>query len=269
MNEGYASDTPFRSVTSVHSPRLVTERTGVQIRRPFPEEGSSFLDPFVLLDDFFVSPPGGFPYHPHSGFEKVTYLLHGNLVHKDSLGHDTVLNQGGAHLLNAGKLIYHSELPFPSPLSLDATEGNVTRGIQLWVNLPQPLKSSSPSFQSVAADEFPVNYPQENVRVTTVIGEPSPLVCHADVVLWEVQFTMCSTIKCSTIVLPLPSYETSFVYTLSGSGMVEETAVAEGTLVVLSSIGAVTIASHKELRLLVCLGRPLGQLIHLFGSFVE
>ena len=104
------------------------------------------LDPFLLLDCFESDQPqdyiGGFPSHPHRGFETVTYLLNGRMPHKDSAGNEGVIEPGGVQWMTAGRGIVHSEMP--------EQENGLLKGFQLWVNLPANSKMTEPAYQ-----EFP------------------------------------------------------------------------------------------------------------------
>ena len=126
------------------------------------------VDPFLMLD-YFDSPDssdylGGFPPHPHRGFETVTYMLNGRMRHKDNHGNEGVIETGGVQWMTAGRGIVHSEMP-------EQTSG-LMRGFQLWVNLPAKLKMQAPSYQEHPAASMPVER-REGVEVKVIAGATS------------------------------------------------------------------------------------------------
>jgi quercetin 2,3-dioxygenase len=128
--------------------------------------GLPSVDPFLMLD-LFDSPEasdyvGGFPSHPHRGFETVTYMLEGRMRHRDNRGHESVLDSGDVQWMTAGRGIVHSEMP-------EQKEGRM-RGFQLWVNLPARLKMSEPRFQELPDAELPVETRDGGVRVKVIAG---------------------------------------------------------------------------------------------------
>ncbi|OZB37259.1 MAG: nuclease PIN [Halothiobacillus sp. 14-56-357] len=122
---------------------------GVKIRRI--SEFTGRIDPFLMVDELKSSIKddyiGGFPPHPHRGFETLTYLLHGGLSHRDSEGHQGGVSRGGAQWMRAGSGIVHSEMP--------TTDSDGLHGFQVWINLPASLKMSTPTYRDVQASEIP------------------------------------------------------------------------------------------------------------------
>ncbi len=125
----------------------VEEGAGAKVIRLFPTDSLRNFDPFVLFDHFFISPPAGFPEHPHRGFEIITLVLEGAIKHADSLGNSEIINSLGIQKITAGKGILHSELP--------AFNG-ITQGIQIWINLPKKFKKIDPGYQIVRSEQIPV-----------------------------------------------------------------------------------------------------------------
>jgi len=141
------------------------EGSGATVKRAFPTSRSKSIDPFVLLDEFFVPPEAGFPEHPHGGFEIVTYMLDGALKHRDSTGVERTVSRGEAQYIRIGEGIRHSEMP---------SGGEESHGLQLWVNLPRKLKDADPSYRSADPEELPVEE-FDGATATTVVGDESPL----------------------------------------------------------------------------------------------
>ena len=146
-----------REVVRLSQGQRATDGAGVKLTRIIGTPQLNMLDPFLLLDAFESDRPedyiGGFPSHPHRGFETVTYLLAGRMRHKDSAGNEGVIEPGGVQWMTAGKGIVHSEMP-------EQVDG-LLMGFQLWVNLPASAKMSEPAYQ-----EFPAALP-----------DGSPVIC--------------------------------------------------------------------------------------------
>ena len=141
-----------RTVSRVVRGQPATDGAGVQLTRVIAQPALPMLDPFLLLDAFRSDRPddyiAGFPPHPHRGFETVTYLLAGRMRHKDSAGHEGVIEPGGVQWMTAARGIVHSEMP--------EQQAGLLEGFQLWVNLPAEHKMDPPAYQEHGADEIPV-----------------------------------------------------------------------------------------------------------------
>jgi redox-sensitive bicupin YhaK (pirin superfamily) len=127
----------------------VIEGAGVLLRRSFGPNRLNPFDPFLLFDHFAFNDPlegpiRGFPTHPHRGIETVTYMLEGNVRHRDSLGNAGVIGPGDVQWMTSGRGILHEEMPSRGP-------SGVIYGFQLWVNLPAAKKMSQPRYQEVNA----------------------------------------------------------------------------------------------------------------------
>ena len=128
-----------------------SDGAGVNLTRIIGSPDLNMLDPFLLLDEFGSNNPddyiGGFPPHPHRGFETITYMINGNFSHKDSAGNEGFLTDGGVQWMTAGRGVVHSEMP-------EQKEGLV-RGFQLWLNLPKEKKMIEPSYYDIQANQIP------------------------------------------------------------------------------------------------------------------
>lgn len=141
------------------------EGRGAQVRRVFPTRVTGYQDPFVLLDDFAVAEPAGFPDHPHRGFEAFTYMIDGGFHHRDNLGNDSVVTTGGTQRFTSGRGARHSEMPVGT---------GQNRGLQLWVNLPRALKKMQPEYEAVQGYDLPENG-AGGVVTRTIVGHQSPV----------------------------------------------------------------------------------------------
>jgi redox-sensitive bicupin YhaK (pirin superfamily) len=137
------------STITTRTAQPTQDGAGVKIRRINDFTGQ--LDPFLMVDELKSNVKddyiGGFPPHPHRGFETLTYLLHGGLQHRDSEGHQGGVGSGGAQWMRAGRGVVHSEMP--------TTDSNGLHGFQVWINLPAALKMSDPAYRDLQGDDIP------------------------------------------------------------------------------------------------------------------
>jgi redox-sensitive bicupin YhaK (pirin superfamily) len=140
---------------------------GVKLTRVLTQAHQRRLDPFLMLDNFGSDDPndygGGFPDHPHRGFETVTYMIAGRMRHKDSAGHEGLLQNGGVQWMTAGRGVVHSEMP--------EQEEGVMEGFQLWLNLPSHEKMCLPAYEDIQSDGIPQYQPHESITVRVIAGE--------------------------------------------------------------------------------------------------
>lgn len=140
-----------RSLQQVIRSVPTSDGAGVRLRRSLGQTHALRLDPFLMLDEFSSENPddyiAGFPAHPHRGFETVTYMLDGHMLHEDHLGHRGELRSGGAQWMTAGRGIIHSEMP--------QQESGRLRGFQLWINLPAQEKMKPAAYRDIQPEEIP------------------------------------------------------------------------------------------------------------------
>src|SRR5215204_1901079 len=162
-----------RSVSGIVTSIETLEGGGFLVRRPFPKASFSDFDPFLLLDEMgpMDIAPGeakGAPDHPHRGFETVTYLLSGEMEHKDSRGHAGRLRPGDVQWMTAGAGVVHSEMPSEE----FQRSGGTLHGFQLWVNLPRQDKMMKPRYQEIPAAMIPTAQTEDGlVTVRVIAGE--------------------------------------------------------------------------------------------------
>jgi len=157
-----------RKVKQIVEPQDVIEGAGVLLRRSFGPSRANPFDPFLLFDHFAFNDPiegpiRGFPTHPHRGIETVTYILEGNVRHRDSLGNAGIIGPGDVQWMTSGRGIMHEEMPKRGP-------SGVIDGFQLWVNLPAAQKMSQPRYQEVSSASIP-SVEKDGVKVRLVAGE--------------------------------------------------------------------------------------------------
>src|SRR5258706_11837973 len=144
-----------------------SDGAGVKLTRVLTNDLQRRLDPFLMLDAFRSDNPddwiGGFPDHPHRGFETVTYMIAGRMRHRDSAGHEGLLQSGGVQWMTAGRGVIHSELP--------EQQDGLMEGFQLWVNLPAADKMTAPWYRDIPSGEIPSFTMQDGATVRVIAGE--------------------------------------------------------------------------------------------------
>jgi hypothetical protein len=260
-----------RAVADVIAPVPTTEGAGVRLRRSIATRHLDYLDPFLLFDHFGSEDPGdyvaGFPLHPHRGIETVTYLLGGNVAHRDSIGNSGVIGAGDVQWMTAGSGILHEEMPKVGPRPLD--------GFQVWVNLPASLKMTRPRYQDVAAATIPELVRPDGVRVRVVAGEVEGVRGAVKEIFAEPEYLDVAMPASRTFEQPVPRGHTALAYVFEGEvsfGAASDAAwgpVAATRLVVLGDGDLVRVRTgERPGRFLLLSGKPLGETIARYGPFV-
>jgi redox-sensitive bicupin YhaK (pirin superfamily) len=266
------SNQQVREAERVLSSHRQLEGAGFVVRRPLPAPGLSALDPFLLIDEMgpVEYAPGeavGAPDHPHRGFETVTYVLQGAVVHEDSAGHRGVIEPGGVQWMTAGAGIVHSETPSAGVLE----RGGPAHGFQIWVNLPARLKMTRPRYQELAANQIPSAATADGTAKVKVIAGEALGVRAAIATLTPIVYQDWSLEPTADVVLPLASEQRVLVYVFQGDVRVGDAAksVADGQLAVLGRGDAVRLrGGTSPARLLLLAGVPLGEPVARYGPFV-
>ncbi|MEO1055481.1 MAG: pirin family protein [Actinomycetota bacterium] len=271
MQTTAASTTSSRGITAVVPARQATEGAGFQVYRPFPTDALDLLDPFLLLDEMApgYQPPGsmvGAPDHPHRGFETVTYVLEGEVEHRDSAGNHGIIYQGDVQWMTAGDGIVHSEMPSERI----QREGGRGHGLQLWVNLPSEHKRTRPRYQAISANDTPV-VERDGVRVDVVAGEllgvNGPAHTHTPVTFARLRIEPGATAR-----LPLPDGHAAALYSVAGAALIRERALGEHELVVFDRYGGDLVITVDDqmppLDAFVLAGEPIGEPVARYGPFV-
>ncbi len=267
-----------RPVVSVTSAPHGVEGEGFPVRRAFAGVDLAALDPFVHMDqmgevEYAPGEPKGTPWHPHRGFETVTYMIDGTFQHQDSTGGGGLITNGATQWMTAGSGILHIERP---PEELIAS-GGLFHGIQLWVNLPSAKKWVPPRYQDIGAQRVTLLASADGTSLVRVIagdvaGEQGPGVTHTPMAMVHATLTPGAVLE-----LPWPAGFNALVYILAGSGSVGETPapVETGELAVLGGGDFVTLAAASlqesrapALDALVLGGQPIGEPVAAYGPFV-
>jgi redox-sensitive bicupin YhaK (pirin superfamily) len=254
-----------REVANLVDAQPTVEGAGVKLRRALGSRALPMLDPFLLLDEIHSERPddylAGFPTHPHRGFETVTYVLHGAMEHRDSLGNQGHLGPGSAQWMTAGHGIVHSEMP--------QQEKGLMWGFQLWVNLPAANKLIRPRYQDIPPERVTETI-VDDARVRLVAGEVGGRRGPVEGIVTAPEMLDVALSARGSMRHPLPASHNAFLYVIEGAVEVGagKTPVREGQLAVLGPGDLLALRSPAGGRLLCLAGRPLGEPVARYGPFV-
>jgi redox-sensitive bicupin YhaK (pirin superfamily) len=267
-----------RTVERVITPQTVLEGAGVRLRRSIATPALDYVDPFLLFDHFGSDEPSdymaGFPWHPHRGIETVTYMLAGEVDHRDSIGNAGRIGPGDVQWMTAGGGIMHEEMPRPGP---DRRMG----GFQLWVNLPAALKMSHPRYQDLGAAEIPEVRRDDGVVIRVVAGEVDGVRGAVTEIYAEPEYLDVSLPGGARFVQPVPRGHAALAYAFEGEGRfgvagdlgyrgeLDGVLLAAPELAVFGDGDEVRVeAGPSPVRFLLVSGRPLNEPIARYGPFV-
>ena len=274
------TDVPARAVTAVTTAPQGYEGEGFPVRRAFHGVDLADLDPFIHLDqmgevEYAPGEPKGTPWHPHRGFETVTYMLDGQLIHADSHGGGGVIGDGDTQWMTAGAGILHIETP-PEPL---VASGGLFHGFQLWVNLPRAMKMAQPRYQDINSDAVRLVTTDDGGALIRIIagsvgGHDGPGVTHTPITLVHATIAPCAQLR-----IPWRTDFNALAYVLSGDGTAGDNAhrIRTGQLAVFGGSGeAITLRAdaaqdsrHSHgLDVLLLGGLPIREPIAWAGPFV-
>ena len=255
-----------RTVERTYTAMPASDGAGVRLSRVIGRPGLPDLDPFLLLDEFRSEDGadyiGGFPDHPHRGFETVTYMLAGRMRHGDNKGNVGLLRPGSVQWMTAGRGIVHSEMP--------EQEDGLLQGFQLWVNLPAKDKMMAPRYQDIEPEAVPTVAAADGVQVKVIAGRVGAVQGVVETGATDPIYLDVVLAPGARFTQPVPAGHNAFVYVYDGSA-----AVGDGETLRRSEIGllsdgeAITVAAGPEpTRLLIIAGRPLGEPVARHGPFV-
>jgi redox-sensitive bicupin YhaK (pirin superfamily) len=245
-----------------------SDGAGVRLRRIIGTPELEMADPFLLFDNFESDNPddyvGGFPDHPHRGFETVTYLVAGHMRHRDSTGREGVIEPGGVQWMTAGRGIVHSEMP--------EQENGLLSGFQLWVNLPASLKMAEPAYREFAPGDIPEAELPGGGTVRAIAGKlHSGVIGPVTGVATEPVYLDVTLPKGATFAQFVPATHGAFLHVIEGSIAVGEVGdlVDRRTLAVLGDGDRVAVTGMAaSSRFLLAAGRALNEPVARGGPFV-
>ena len=257
--------TQARRVERVIAGREVRDGDGVRINRILTQELQRRLDPFLMLDLFGSDQPddyrGGFPDHPHRGFETVTFMLEGRMRHRDSAGHEGLLESGDVQWMTAGRGVIHSEMP--------EQEDGLMEGFQLWLNLPAKDKMMAPWYRDFAAADLPKFATADGAHVTVIAGYCQGVNGAVEREATEVLYLDIDLPPGGSFAQPLPATHNAFVCAYRGKVCAGGTALEPRQMAILANEGdGVMLSSKTGGKAILVAGRPLGEAIAQYGPFV-
>jgi len=273
------NETAWRAVASIVTAERHLEGEGFMVRRPFPSAALSMADPFLLLDHMGAVEYGpgeakGTPWHPHRGFETVTYMIDGAFAHQDTTGGGGLITDGATQWMTAGAGIQHIEQP---PESLVA-KGGLFHGVQLWVNLPKAQKMVAPRYQDITAHSVGLVASTDGASLVRVIAGDMDGHAGPGVTYTPITYLHATVAPDAELDLPWPSAFNALVYVLSGDGFagIDKRPLAEGQLAVFGAGDAIHLrsaafqpsSSPNGWEVLVLGGAPIHEPVARYGPFV-
>ncbi|MFF4650182.1 pirin family protein [Streptomyces sp. NPDC001380] len=267
-----------RRVRQVATAPTGFEGEGFPVRRAFAGIHTRHLDPFIMMDqmgevEYAPGEPKGTPWHPHRGFETVTYIIDGKFIHKDTSGGGGFIGDGDTQWMTAGSGLLHIETP-PEDL---VVSGGLFHGLQLWVNLPGADKMTAPRYQDISGDKVKLLTSPDGGAVLRLIagelgGHQGPGATHTPITM--VHATVSPGAR---ITLPWRSDFNALVYALNGSGTVgeEDRPFGMGQAVLFGDGDSITVRADErqesrspELDVVILGGRPIREPVAWYGPFV-
>lgn len=254
-----------RSIEYIIPGQATSDGAGVKLSRLLGPQLQQRLDPFLMLDAFGSDDPddyiAGFPDHPHRGFETMTYMLKGRMLHEDSVGNQGLLEDGGMQWMSAARGVIHSEIP--------QQENGVIAGFQLWINLPAVNKMADPWYKDYQRNELP-HYQTETGATIRVLAGTSNNVNgaiqrpHTEPLILDVELAAHSTFS-----HPIATNHNAFLVVYDGTARIGTHSLTPNQLVLLANDGdQLELESETGAKILIVAGKPLNEPIAQYGPFV-
>ncbi|MBJ6727504.1 pirin family protein [Geomesophilobacter sediminis] len=275
-----------RRIKKVWQSKPTVEGAGVHLRRVFGYYQVPELDPFLLLDDFHSSDPdeylAGFPWHPHRGMETITYVLHGDVEHGDSMGNQGVIATGDVQWMTAGSGIIHQEMP-------KGDETGLMWGFQLWANLPASHKMMEPRYRGIMSEQIPEVRFATGVSVKVICGEVGGVKGPVRDIVTDPEYLDVTIPAETTFTHPIPRGHKAFAYVFQGHGYFDagrdpfayeeigprwlelnkDCRVRAQHLVLFDDGDRVQVTTENEpVRFLLVSGRPIEEPVAWYGPIV-
>src|SRR5689334_10396670 len=237
-----------------------SDGAGVKLRRSLGQSNFARLDPFLMLDEFSSDDAAdyiaGFPAHPHRGFETVTYILDGHMLHEDHLGNKGNLKPGGVQWMTAGRGIIHSEMP--------QQESGRMRGFQLWVNLPAKEKMKPAGYKDLQASDIPEVQLGGGGKVRIIAGSFSNVSGPISETATDASYFDVHLPAGAAFSHPVKDGYNAFAYVYEGA----LEGIPNHSAAVFSTTGEVQVKAMEPTRFLLLAGRPIGEPVVQYGPFV-
>ncbi len=256
-----------RDVEQLVAGQPTSDGAGVKLTRVLTQPLQRRLDPFLMLDAFGTDNPqdyiGGFPDHPHRGFETVTYMIAGRMRHRDSGGNEGLLSNGGVQWMTAGRGVVHSELP-------EQEDGRM-EGFQLWLNLAGKDKMRAPWYRDIQSAEIPEFTTPEGVKVRVIAGASHGIAGAMARETTEPLYLDLELPAGTSFEQTLPASHNAFVYAYRGALQIGGTHVPAQRMAILRNgedRDGVVLRADQPTRALLIAGKPLREPIAQYGPFV-
>lgn len=256
-----------RAVERLVIGKPTSDGAGVKLTRVLTQSLQRRLDPFLMLDAFGSENPNdyiaGFPDHPHRGFETVTYMIAGRMRHRDSAGHEGLLENGGVQWMTAGRGVIHSEIP--------QQEEGMMEGFQLWLNLSGKDKMSAPWYRDFTAADLPRFATESGVAVTVIAGESHGVTGAVEREGTAPLYLDLHFPAGARFTQTLPVSHNAFVFVYRGEVSIAGKTVPVQNMAILANgtpADGVVIESSGDARILLIAGQPLNEPIAQYGPFV-
>ena len=275
-----------RKIRKVIKSKPTIEGAGVHLKRAFGFSDVPALDPFLLLDDFRSNDPlhyiKGFPWHPHRGIETITYVLHGDVEHGDSMGNKGVIGSGDVQWMTAGSGIIHQEMP-------KGDEKGRMWGFQLWANLPASQKMMNPRYRDVKSSQIPEVSPGNGIIIKVICGEVKGTGGPVRDIVIDPEYLDFTVPAGSEVIHPTKPGHTVFAYVIGGKAyfcreknpftyereganyfdIQRDPFVSNENLVLFDDGDQVVVVTEDEpVRFLLISGKPLGEPVAWYGPIV-
>ena len=261
----------MRSVEKIIHGQKTSDGDGVKLTRVLTHDLQKRLDPFLMLDAFGSDEAsdyiGGFPDHPHRGFETVTYMLTGRMRHHDSAGNSGLLQDGGVQWMTAGKGVIHSEMP--------EQENGRMSGFQLWLNLPSKQKMCEPWYKDIQSDSIPEVRLDNGILIRVIAGSSHQTKGAVERQITEPLYLDIHFPKggITTFEEFIPRDHNAFIYVYKGDVVVGEDGEthivnSEEMAILSNDSDYLKINAGNDARLILIAGKPLRENIVQYGPFV-
>ncbi|MFQ5587707.1 MAG: pirin family protein [Nitrospiria bacterium] len=258
----------LRKIKKILNAKPTVEGAGVRLKRVFGNPEMPLFDPFLLMDDFHSDTPedymAGFPMHPHRGIETITYMIHGAVTHRDSMGNEGTIHSGDIQWMTAGSGVIHEEMPQKSASEL--------WGFQLWANLPAAQKMMPPRYQDVPAKKVPSVFPQEGVEIKVICGEVNGVKGPVREIITEPEYLDIAIQPRTVFKYAVRPGDTVFAYVMAGEAVFGDgasSAVGQEHAVLFEDGDTLHIATNEaSVRFLLVSGKPIGEPVAWYGPIV-
>lgn len=258
----------LREVNKVFKSRPTLEGAGVYLKRAFGSNEVPLFDPFLLLDDFHSDNPAdyieGFPWHPHRGIETITYVLHGEVEHGDSMGNKGIIRSGDVQWMTAGSGIIHQEMP-------KGQKDGLMWGFQLWANLPASHKMMPPRYRDVKSGQIPETTLDAGTKVKVISGEVNGASGPVKDIVTEPEYLDVTVPAKSMFQHPVKRGHTVFAYVIDSAGHFDqsERLLDPESLALFGDGDEVNVTTENNpVRFILISGRPIGEPVAWYGPIV-